>query len=298
MKAKVTHETRGRTMGAYRVADMGASLVAQLMIGVLEPASYVSYNILAILCCASLLPLTLTKVPAPETPEAPRLRPGLAWRCSPLATLGVVIAALSGATFRMVGPVYGQQVGLELDQIAYFLAAFVLGGAIAQVPVGWLSDRYDRRGVLIWLSVAAAASCGITVALGGISTSTVMMTACLFGMTSFPIYSVSAAHAHDFADSSQRVELSAALMFYFAVGAIAAPLVASALMDVYGPYSMFGLIAAGHALLILYGLWRMRIRATRKDRTRYIWSPRTSFEIGKLTGEEREADSGSDKAAR
>ncbi|MEM6578786.1 MAG: hypothetical protein AAF678_09865, partial [Pseudomonadota bacterium] len=107
LQSKVTNETRGRTMGAYRVADMSASLVAQLMISVLEPAAYVSYNLLAIICCASLLPLTLTKVRQPETPAAPRLRPALALRISPLATAGVVVAALSSAGFRMVGPVYG-----------------------------------------------------------------------------------------------------------------------------------------------------------------------------------------------
>lgn len=78
LQAKVTNETRGRTMGIYRVADMGASLVAQMLISVLEPASYVSYNILAIICCASLLPLTLTTVRQPETPKAPACAP--CWR--------------------------------------------------------------------------------------------------------------------------------------------------------------------------------------------------------------------------
>jgi len=288
LNAKVTNETRGRTMGAYRVADMGASLAAQLMIGVLEPAAYVSYNILAILCCASLLPLTLTRVPAPEVPEAPRLRPALAWQCSPLAAMGVVVAALSSATFRMVGPVYGEQVGLQLEQIAWFLAAFVLGGALAQYPVGWLSDRYDRRHVLLWLSGAAILSCGVSVLIAEASSGAVMGTAFLFGLTSFPIYSVSSAHAHDFAESDQRVELSAALMFYYAAGAIAAPLLASALMSSYGPGSMFAMIAVGHVLLILFGLARMRKRPTRPERTRYVYAPRTSFLIGKLTGNSRD----------
>ena len=103
LQAKVTNETRGRAMGVYRLADMGASLVAQLMIGVLEPASYVSYNLLALLCCAALLPLTLTKVSQPKTPSAPRLRPMLAVTRSPLAAAGVIVAALSSASFRMVG---------------------------------------------------------------------------------------------------------------------------------------------------------------------------------------------------
>ena len=117
-----------------------------------------------------------------------------------------------------------------------------------------------------------------------------MLTAGLFGLTTFPIYSVAAAHAHDFADSSERVELSAALMFYYAVGAIAAPFTASALIDAYGPSALFAMIAVGHAVLIIFGLARMRARATPARRTRYIYSPRTSFLVGRLTGRSRERD--------
>jgi MFS family permease len=283
LQAKVTNETRGRTMGVYRVADMGASLVAQLMIGVLEPASYVSYNLLALLCCAALLPLTLTRVPQPETPRAPRLRPMLAVTRSPLAAAGVIVAALSSASFRMVGPIYGQEVGLRADQIAYFLTAFVLGGALAQVPVGWIADKFDRRWVLIWLSVAAVLSCALTVTLAGSGTQMIMMSALLFGLTTFPIYSVAAAHAHDFASDNERVELSAALMFFFALGAIAAPLVSSNLIAWYGPGALFTMIAAGHVALVIFGLIRMGKRDTVAERTAYIYAPRTSFTIGRLT---------------
>jgi len=290
LQAKVTNETRGRTMGIYRVVDMGASLAAQLMIGVLDPASYISYNFLAIVCCAALLPLTLTKVQQPETPDSPRLRPALAIARSPLAAAGVVVAALSSASFRMVGPVYGQEVGLSAGQIAWFLAAFVLGGALAQYPVGWLADKYDRRWVLIWLSSAAMVSCGVTVSAAGLGTLGIMLTAGLFGLTTFPIYSVAAAHAHDFADSSERVELSAALMFFFALGAIAAPFTASILIEAFGPSALFAMIAVGHGILILFGLARMQARNSPSERTRYIYAPRTSFLIGRLTGRSRDRD--------
>lgn len=289
LQAKVTNETRGRAMGTYRVVDMGASFAAQLVVGVLEPASYVSYNLLAILCCAALLPLTLTKTTQPETPSAPRLRPRLALERSPLAVAGVIVAALSSASFRMVGPVYGTQVGLHTTQIAWFLAAFVLGGALAQYPVGWLADKYDRRWVLIWLSGAAVLSCVTTVTVGGGNTTFVMLNAGLFGFTAFPIYSVAAAHANDFATSDERVELSAALMFFFAVGAIGAPLFASGLIDRFGPSALFMMIAAGHAVLIVFGLTRMRARPTRGNRTRYVYAPRTSFTIGRLTRRQRES---------
>ena len=289
LQAKVTNATRGRAMGVYRLTDMGASLVAQLLISVLESASYVSYNLLAMLCCAALLPLTLTRAEQPKTPVAPRLRPGLAIACSPLAAAGVVVAALSSATFRMIGPLYGKQVGLTTAQIAWFLAAFVLGGALAQLPVGWLADRYDRRYVLIGLSVAAIACCVITAWLGALSARGVMLAAFFFGITSFPIYSVAVAHANDFATADQRVELSAAMMFFYALGAIAAPLVASGLIAAFGPPAMFLMIAAGHALLVIFGIMRLRARPAQAPRTKYVWTPRTSFIIGRLTKGSRDS---------
>lgn len=296
LHAKVTNETRGRAMGSYRVVDMGASLVAQLLIGVLEPASYVSYNLLALLCCACLLPLTLTRVEQPITPAAPRLRPRLAIARSPLAAAAIVVAGLTAAAFRMVGPVYGQEVGLAAGQIAFFLAAFVAGGALAQYPAGWLADKYDRRWVLIWLSIAAIISSATTVLAGGTGTLGVMLAAAFFGFTTFPIFSIAAAHAHDFATTEERVELSAALMFFYAVGAIASPLVASWLIDGFGPYALFAFIGLGHALLVAISLVRMRARPTVAKRTRYVYAPRTTFLIGRLWQSARKPDPQGNKA--
>ena len=288
LQAKVTNETRGRAMGSYRVVDITASLIAQFMIGGLALLeSPVAYNLLTVICCASLLPLALTKAAQPATPAQTRLRPSMAWVSSPLAVAGVLVAALSSASFRMVGPIYGQEVGLGAGQIGLFLAAFVAGGAIAQWPAGWLADRYDRRWVLIGLSVASALSSLITIAITGWGTSGIMLSAAFFGFTSFPIFSVSAAHAHDFIDNDKRVELSAALMFWFAVGAIAAPLFASNLIANFGPSAMFWLLSAAHLTLVIYGLLRMRVRSTPDTRTRYIYAPRTSFLIGRLLGKSR-----------
>ncbi len=288
LQAKVTNETRGRAMGVYRVVDILGSLGAQLFIGVLEPGSYVAYNLLALICCAALLPITLTRAEQPETPDAPRLRPRMAWDRSPLAAAGVVVSGLTTAAFRMVGPIYGVEVGLSVDQIALFLAAFVLGGALSQYPTGWLADKFDRRWVLIWISAAAIVACAVTVALATRGSGAVMLASAIFGFATFPIYSISAAHAHDFADSSERVELSAALMFLYAVGAIASPFITSGLIEFYGPGAMFLFISAAHVVLIVFGVLRMRARPTPDARTRYIYAPRTSFLIGRLLGRSRD----------
>jgi len=282
LQSKVTNETRGRAMGVYRMVDTGGSLCAQLLIGVLAPADYVSYNLLALLCCAALLPLTLTRLKQPETPDAPRLNPKLAWNLSPLAVAGVIVAGVSGASFRMVGPLYGTQVGLSPDQIGLFLAAFVLGGALAQWPAGWVADRYDRRWVLIWFSAISIVTCGTTVAMAGLGATSVFAAAFLFGAATFPIYSISAAHAHDWASDEMRVELSAALMFFYALGAIAAPLVTSGLIGAFGPGALFVFIAVAHVGLLVFGLIRMTRRAPSETRNPYVWIPRTSFQVGRL----------------
>ncbi|MEM1273387.1 MAG: MFS transporter [Pseudomonadota bacterium] len=282
LQAKVTNATRGRAMGTYRMVDIYAQLAAQLMIGFLAPASYVSYNLLALLCCAALLPLTLTRLAPPHVASAPRLQPLLAWRLSPLAVGGVIVAGIATAAFRMIGPLYGAELGLRPDQIGYFLAAFVLGGALMQWPMGWIADRYDRRWVLIWISLAAILASGLTVLLAGLGTIGIFVGAFIFGSVTFPIYSVSAAHAHDWADDDQRVELSAALIFFYAIGAIVSPLLSSQLIDLFGPRALFFFIGLGHLGLVAFGLYRMRRRATSAARQPYVWIPRTSFQVGRL----------------
>lgn len=290
LHAKVTNATRARVSGAYRAVDLSASLAAQLMIGLLAPLElYLAYNILAMLCCASLLPLTLTKLRQPEMPDAPRLRPGLAWSKSPLAAMAVMVAGLTGSSFRMIGPVYGADTGLTPEEIGLFLAAFVGGGAAGQIPAGWIADRWPRRHVLTALGIAGMAACAGMAASTGGGAAAAYAAAFAFGLATFPVYSVAAAHAHDFAQSAERVELSAALLFFFAAGAIAAPLVAARLMTAYGPEALFALIGAAHAGLVVFALVRGRARPAR-TRTAYVYTPRTSPLIGRLLGRQRERD--------
>lgn len=287
LQAKATNETRGRAMAVYRVVDIGGSLGAQLMISVLTPAHYISYNILTLICILALVPLALTRSEQPAIPKAPRLRPIMAWKLSPLAAAAVISAGLTTAAFRMVGPIYGIEVGLTIDDIALFLAAFVLGGALSQYPAGWAADRYNRRWVLIGLSVLAILSCAVIANFSTAGTGAAFITSGIFGFATFPIYSVATAHAHDFAGQDDRVDLSAALMFYYATGAIASPWIVSVLIETYGPSAMFVFVSAAHAVLIAFSLLRLRSRES-KTRTRYIYAPRTSFLIGKLLGHTRE----------
>jgi MFS family permease len=287
MQSKLTNETRGRVMGSYRVVDICAASVAQLMIGVLEPAHYVSYNLLAIFCCACLFPLTLSRAQQPETPAAPRLRPIKTAILSPLGAAGVMVAGASTAAFRMVAPVYGQEIGLSAGQIGSFLATVLVGGAVAQFPIGYLADKFDRRWVLIGLSVAAIVVCAILTASGSQNFTFIFLAAALFGVTTYPIYSVSTAHANDFAKPEDMVEVNASLMFIYGVGAIFSPIIATNMITYFGPSALFVYISAAHIFLVLFGLARMRARPTSLERTEYSDVPRTSYLVTRLLRRKR-----------
>ncbi len=281
-QAKLTNDNRGKVMGVYRVVDIGASSLAQMMIGFLEPGAYISYNLLAIMACACILPLTLTTSKQPEAPSRPRLHPIRTAITSPLGVAGVVVAGISTSSFRMAGPIYGQDVGLTPIQIGQFLAAVLVGGAVTQIPVGWLADKYDRRWVLLWLSVASVAICFTMGWVNSSDPSTIYLMAFLFGLLTYPIFSVSVAHANDFSTQAERVELNASLLFCYGIGAIFSPLIASALIQNYGPSALFNFIMIAHIGLFLFGLIRMRARPTSAEKTGYRYTPRTTFTIGKL----------------
>lgn len=282
MQAKLTNDNRGRVMGGYRVIDIAASSIAQMMIGFLEPAAYFSYNLLAILCCACLLPLAMTKTQQPHVPRALSLQPRKTWRVSPLGVAGVVVAGLTSAAFRMVGPIYGIEVGLSASQVGYFMAIVLIGGAAAQYPVGWLADKYERRWVLIWLSFISIISCLTMAYVSGGSTPNILAAAMFFGFATYPIFSVSFAHANDFCPEEDRVSLNATLFVFYAFGAIFSPIVASAMIEVFGAYALFSFVSIAHGLLLVFGLWRMQEGRIRLAKTSYKYIPRTSFIVSRL----------------
>ena len=285
LQAKISNENRGRLFSAYRIVDMTGQIMANAIIATLTPASYISYNIIGIVMCFAILPLALTQSKEPELPETARYEPFFAYRVSPLAAFGVIVAGLSTATFGSVGPIFAIAVGLDLSQIALFLVVSVIGGMISQVPAGILADRLSRRSVLLVYSIMASALCLAMMLpimdLRVMGIPLVYVMSFLFGLTTYPIYSICAAHASDFVESDRMISLSASLIFLYASGAIISPLVAGWIIDSFGAPMMFSLISAAHLSLMLYTVYRNFSRPA-EARRRYAYIPRTSLFIASI----------------
>ena len=258
MMAATDKSKRGRWMSIYKIADLGSVTGVQFLLPLFGTNGAALFIVNMMLFCASLIPLTLSKLVSPQPPETAKVSMAWMWRVSPVAFAGVAVVAAVNGAFRTVGPIYAEQVGLQATGIATFIAASVLAGALFQYPFGWYSDRVDRRYSLI---VATIGACVASVALSFAGPEAALIGAFFFGGFSLPLYPLSVAHAYDFAEPEEFVRLSAGfLLIYSAVAAIG-PLIAAGLMDIYGPQAFFVYTAVLHAGFIGFVFWRMRVRA-------------------------------------
>lgn len=153
---------------------------------------------------------------------------------------------------------YAQRIGLDLKSTSVFMGSVIFGGLALQWPVGRLSDRIDRRWVLVGVAiVASAASVGLVLAGGG---PLVYVAAALYGGVSFTVYSVCVAHTNDFADPAKRVQTASGLLIAYSVGAITGPILVGLLMGRFVPQAMFIYTACVMAFLGLFALYRMTRR--------------------------------------
>ena len=284
LHAKLNNENRSRYFSFYRIFDMSGALVAQALIATLPIAQSSSYSLVAIFLCLSFFPLALTKSVQPTLPEQIKWRPFFAMEVSPIAVAGVLVVGATGAAIRMVGPLFAYDSALDAGQIALFLALFILGGALAQFPVGYLADKFAKRSLMISLSLLTIIVSfimqfeAVRFILGDYQ---IFILVFVFGMATIPIYSLSATHANDLCQKQDMTDLSASLIFFFAIGAIASPIVSGALIDNFGPDILFVYFAILHGLLFVFAFYRVMKRPVIHFAKPYRYIPRTSLFIAK-----------------
>ncbi len=253
----VANSNRGRIMSLYRIVDLTAVTGAQFLLPWVGVASYELFAIVTIMFCLSLVPVSLSNRSKPALPESFKFDLKSIWLISPLACLGSLSIGLTNSAFRMIGPIYATDIGFDTQGVVWFMTAGILGGAIMQYPLGHLSDKLGRRKTVLIATIGAACAGVFLSQFAGQSSTLIYAGAFMFGSFAIPLYSLSAAHANDRAQKGQFVVISAGLGFFFALGAIIGPYIASVVISQYGPNSFFTYTTCVHAALIAAVLVRM-----------------------------------------
>ena len=278
LNARSTNETRGQLLSIYAIVQISFMALGQYLLNVSDPGGFTLFILVSILVSFALVPMALTSTATPpfEVPEAVSI-PKL-FRISPLGTVTAFVIGIAQATYNGMGAVYATQIGLSLHDVANFMAASLIGQVLLQWPIGRISDRIDRRIVIVVTSlIGGLFAFGLMVS--DIDKIALFAIAAVFGALTFPLYAVALAHINDHLEPRQMLGASATTILTYGLGTIAGPAVVGVLMGEFGTNVFAQVLGITHLALALYGVYRMfrRDAIPVEDRGDYVSvSPRTS----------------------
>lgn len=271
LNATSTNANRGRILAFYMITNYAAAGFGQLLIPLGDPMQFHLFLIASIVFSIALLPVLLTRSIAPTLELTERTSFKKLLSISPLGIFATFCGGLMTSPFHGVGPVYAQEIGLNLAETSRFMAITIFGGLLFQFPVGWLSDRFGRRAIIGVMSLLAAVASALIVYGSEHSWPIFYLAAAMWGSTAFTLYSLSAAHTNDQAPAGSAMQVAAALIVTYGIGAIVGPIVVSNLMTLAGPSSMFWFATVTAVLLSMVAFWRkVTMPALTFKRRRYI----------------------------
>ncbi|MFC3231087.1 MFS transporter [Marinibaculum pumilum] len=298
LNERADNSNRGFILSTYTGLNLLVAVIGQQMLGLGDPAGPELFILVAIFVTISAIPVALTRSPAPDIPATTTLQLRRLIQNSPVAAGAVFGTGLANGAFWSLAPLYPQSLGMSETNVASFVSAAVIGGAVALWPLGWLSDRRDRRLVIAGICIGAAiASLGLTT-LSALPFVALAAIAFLYGATALPAYSLSIAHANDHADPGMSVSLSGSLLLLWGVGATIGPTVAAFAMELGGSATLlFAFTGIAFALLAAFTIYRMTVRPapTEAQKETFVYVPRTSPAVFQL--DPRGEDGGEDEAA-
>lgn len=253
-------QSRGRVFGVYTMVNLGANTAGYMMLTLGDPSGFFFFALAAIFYCLALVPTALSNTSTPPPMVKVKLNLKALWRNSPVAVFAVFWVGVSNAAFGTLAAVYAQKVGLVLGAVALFTAIPILAGAVIQMPVGLLSDKMDRRKVLVGIASFALLADLAFILLAPEGRMMNLALAALLGGSIFAMYPVIVAHANDHAEPGSAIQISGGLLLTYGIGSIIGPTVAGWAMSEIGLRALFAVTSLSHVMVILYTLWRMTKR--------------------------------------
>jgi MFS family permease len=258
LNALAPNALRGRLFAVYMAINFVALALGQWLILVGDQLGFVPFAMVSVMFSFALLPITMTEVDEPEPVAAPKLSFRNLYQASPVGMAAALASGLITGAFFGMSSVFAKAVGFSDAEVASFVAAAILGGAVFQWPVGHYSDTHDRRLVLLWVCIFGVAITVLGYGLTEYSVASLIPLAVLFGGLIFSIYGLCMAHVNDQIDSSRLVEFTGGLLLIHGIGAAIGPVVAGVVMDIAGPSSLMLYYTAVMMSLALYTIKRLR----------------------------------------
>ncbi len=269
---------RGRVLSAYIIVSNMLTIFGQLLVNLYAVEDDQAFMVVAILVCLAIVPLTLVRVVSPAPITTAKINIPSLYRLSPVGLVGCFLVGTAEGAFWSLGPVFAQQRNFDVADVALLMAAFVLGGTLSQWPLGWLSDRIDRRYIIAALAFGAFVS-GIVIGFVEMTADwAIFGVAVAHGALMVPLYAMCLSHANDYAPNSKMVEVSSGLLLAYSTGAALGPIAASLFMGPDQSGGLFAFIAVVLLILAVFTCARLFMRKSveYEERAEFVPVPKTT----------------------
>ena len=298
LNEKASNENRGTIFSIYTIINLTVMTLGQMMLMLDEPSNFMLFSFASILVSLAAVPVALSKSSEPAPIESVKIDFRNLFRTSPVGVVGCLAVGLANGAFWALAPVFASGDSDEVATVAIFMSVAVIAGAIGQWPLGRMSDRMDRRRVIL-LTCTGAFIAGIVLAVLAPSMDQVLLPAAfVYGLFAFPLYSLCVAHTNDFADQSKYVEVACGLLLVYALGAVIGPIVASIFMHFIGSVGLFAFTLLVHIGMIGFVIHRLRHRevAPVADHISFADAMRVGLTVSSVDSMSHEpTDDGSDR---
>jgi MFS family permease len=256
---RASNETRGKVLSVYMLIVTGSMGAGQFLLNLAKPDAIDLFILISVIISFGLIPILLTVKPAPSFEASSKMSVIDLYRASPLAVIGNCLTGMAHGTIFGLGAIYASQVLVDIKAISWFMACFLLGSLVLQWPVGYISDRIGRRGVMAGLSIVAVVCCLLAIVTPKDSLLFYAVIVALGGVA-MPMYSICVAYANDRLEPHQIVGASGSLVMVSGFGAMTGPIVIAFFMEQFGVEFYFWGIAVVFMTILLFTLIRIGAR--------------------------------------
>lgn len=260
LNEKSSNENRGTVFSIYTIINLTVVTMGQMMLTLDEPSNFMLFSVASILVSLATVPVALSKSSEPAPIQSVKINFRKLFQTSPVGVAGCLAVGLTNGSFWALAPVFASGESIDVSRVAIFMSVAVMAGAIGQWPFGRMSDRMDRRRVILLVCVGALISSMLLAFLEPLMENILLPAAFAYGLFAFPLYALCVAHTNDFSDESRYVEVACGLLMVYALGAVIGPIVSSTFMWLIGPEGLFVFTALVHFVMIVFVIYRLSQR--------------------------------------
>jgi MFS family permease len=285
-----SNKNRGSVLSIYMIVLYGSMGIGMFFLNFSKPENFQPFILVSLFMSLALIPILLTKRKAPTFKKISSMSLRELYEVSPLGMVGSLFYGTAQSALFSLLAVYAASMNFTIFEISLVTFLLAISGAVAQFPIGKLSDKFDRRLVIVYTTFGAAffALCAIVASNqmylpSGLATSKVwfFIFLILFSFCSLPMFAIIFAHTNDYIPKEKFVAAGAGLQFAFGLGAISGPFLCSVFMDVIGSNGYFVFLIIFHSIIGIFAIHRMRIRGSVENPdSQFVAMPQTITPAG------------------